>query len=285
MRAARLLLTVPLLVTVVACSPDADGESAKPAAAPQAGSCWELTGQQLDPGSAVTATEQEPTDCAASHNAITVDVVDLPLGQETALGELAQAGERLDAADDETWETVVLPGCAPIYGQAFASAAVDVNDKWAQAAYRATSLAPRVWLPTADQWADGQRWMRCDLVSLTETPLPIDAPGLDLGTVPEELALCLKVDSAGTTPLACDDPQANAQTLVTVVRNGKTPMDSAPAEDGYGADVAQMVCQDVVTAAYPTVTGEVKAAIPGVHGITGTFDCYIDRAAGAPLVT
>lgn len=285
MRAARALLTIPLAVTLTACGAAQGGDAEEPAAAPQKGFCWELTEQQLDPQSALTATEQEPADCAKSHTALTVDVVDLPLGQETAIGELAQAGQRTDAVDDELWEAVVIPGCAAVYEQAYASAEVAVNPKWAQAAYRATMLTPHVWLPTADQWSAGQRWLRCDVVSLTGEPVPLDEPGFDLAHVPEDLALCLATGPAGAQPVACDGAEANGQVLVTVVRNGATPGDTAPAEAGYGADVAQMVCEDVVAAAYPAVNGEVKALVPGVHGVTGTFDCYVDRAPGDPLVT
>lgn len=315
MRAARLGIAVLMLGSLGACSSDDSGggpgpsssaasqsagggpdaaPSASPAPAgppvagaaplPEAGQCWLLSAEELDEGMALVSTAAAATGCAEAHNAVSVAVVGIGEQQAAKLHETVTAGSVVDAAHEETWRAVVEPACAPAFADAFGSAAVPLEDDTVAAAYKASTLDGYAWLPTDEQWQSGARWIRCDIADRSGAPIPFDEPAFDLQTVPTELVACLNANAEGTFPVPCDDPLANAQTLVTIELTDDATTEAKADYDAFKTDAAAL-CADAGAAAFPNAGKPALAALPIDFAFDGTLDCYVERAPGDPLVT
>ena len=116
--------------------------------------------------------------------------------------------------------------------------------------------------------------------------MSIDKPDLDLATVPDDLVACLNANTEGFLAVPCDDPLVNAQSLVTLVLTDQQAAAAAADYDGFSSGQAVQLCQSAVATAFPSVDSSgAKAALPIAFAFTGTFDCYVDHAAGTPFIT
>lgn len=301
MRIARTVLAAALIATVAGCTSNdepkeasgsgtaastASGASDPPLpggdAVPETGECWQVGPDDLAEGATAVSSDAAAVDCSQAHDSITIAVVAVPSAQESSIDALAQGGEAVTESDTDKWQQLVLPVCAAAYDKAYSSGAIAINSKWGDSAHKATVLRPRVWLPTAEEWLAGGRWVRCDLASNVGEPITVTDPKPDLSTVPPELASCLNANSEGFLVVSCDDPLANAQALVTVYREGS--LDPSGQGGAFTEDAALMACQSAMEKGFPNVTKEVKAVLPIPQAYAGHFDCYVDRAPGDPLI-
>ncbi|MFV0533074.1 MAG: hypothetical protein ACK5MR_05405 [Cumulibacter sp.] len=263
--------------------PDGGPEAVAGAAAlPEAGQCSTLSSEELDESTAKVATESVTGECDSSHNAVTVGVVGLSHEDAATLDALVHTGAALVPDDKKTWTTVAVPACQATFDEALSAASIETATDTVASAYKATLVQGRAWLPTAEDWDAGARWVRCDLVNYGSAPT--DLSTLDYGTIPEDLAACLAADVEGSFATACDDEITNAQVLARVT------LDSAETEKvqaNYGAFAAEaeQICADTVKAGFPDVDKPGKASLPVAFAFDGTFDCYVERAASDPLVT
>ncbi|WP_153503996.1 hypothetical protein [Cumulibacter manganitolerans] len=311
MRTARTLIALLTLLTAAACTddrgvdddapartsgsasatsdviPKADditGPDAGNATLPKTGLCWSMTAEQLDDALALTSTDQQSVDCSTEHNAITAGVVGIPTQQLGSVAALAETGQAIDPGHEQIWRSVVTPACAAAHAKAFASGTVDTGSGDVELAYKSSNLRPYAWLPTGEEWAGGARWIRCDIANRFAAPVPIEKPAVDLSTVADDQIACLNATSEGYLPMPCDNPQVNAQSLVTVVLTQQAADAAKAGYDAFTSGQTPQLCQQAVSAAFPAAGKPAKAATPVAFAFTGTFDCYVDRAAGEPFV-
>lgn len=108
---------------------------------PEVGECW-----QQDDVSAMLEwaswAGSESVDCSEPHNAVTFAVLDVP----------AEAQYPADP----------LPGEERQYDAAVAGVIIQAELQWLQTVYRFSRARWLWYLPTPEQWAAGERWMRID---------------------------------------------------------------------------------------------------------------------------
>ncbi|WP_134323716.1 hypothetical protein [Cumulibacter soli] len=251
-------------------------------ALPEAGQCSTLTSEELDESTAKVATESAAGECDSAHNAITVGVVGLPDDDAATLDALVNTGAALVPDDKQTWTTVVVPACQATFDEALSAASIDTATDTVASAHKATVVQGRAWLPTAEDWDAGARWVRCDLVNYGSALT--DLSTLDYGTISENLAACLAADVEGSFVAACDDEITNAQVLARVTLDAAKTEQVQANYDAFAAE-AEQICADTVTAGFPDVDKPGKASLPVAFAFDGTFDCYVERVASDPLVT
>ena len=314
MHAVRLGFAVLLVASLAACSGDGDnpedastGDATSSAVAteqgqapgdpsakagppvgggasvPEAGQCWTLAAEELDEGMALVTTASAAVDCSAEHNAITVAVVGIPDEQIGPLEAMVTAGSAVGPEHEATWRAVVGPACSDAFNEAFASGAVEVEAEMVAAAYKASTLHGYGWLPTATDWQSGARWIRCDIANRNGASILYEEPSFDLQTIPKDLVQCSNTNIEGVVPVPCDDPLANAQSLVTVVLDAPA---TETAKAGYEAfkTEAAAICADAVSTAFGDAGKPGLAALPIEFAFNGRFDCYVERTADEPLV-
>ncbi len=179
-----------------------------PPPAPRAGACRVLTAADVAEASNDTA----PVDCAVEHTAQTYAAGPLPASfadvgyDDPALGAFAyrtcQRGlERFLGADESLALRTVL--------------------SWA-------------WFrPDEQQWADGARWYRCDVVAggaagAPHLPLPPDASGLLADGPADRWSVCADGETVPSSPkVACSQP--HRWRAVTTIKLG-SPEDTYPGD-------------------------------------------------------
>lgn len=181
----RALVVVGLVVPgLAACADDAPppphvvGARTGPVhVTPQVGDCWGET----DYGVVVDWAWWKgagPVDCAGEHTSVTIAVGELPADfvYEPVDGTIALSDEQM---------TVVARTCEP--------------PEWAGLGLEDGSRVKAFWyLPSPRAWADGERWVRCDVAvaafgplhPMTPEPLPADLEVVRAG-IGEEYRLCL----------------------------------------------------------------------------------------------
>lgn len=310
MRIVRSLLAALLMLTLAACTSDDEQSSpdgsetaatsseapnsgimpggpvdpvAGGATLPEAGQCWNLNPQDLDEGMAMVSTAATPVDCGAEHNSVTVAVVGIPPEHEVLVEGAVATGQAVDPGHESNWRSVVAPACRAAWDQGFASAAVDVEGEGIASAYKASTLHGYAWLPTAEEWNGGARWVRCDIANTTAEPIAFQTPTPDLAEVPDELIACLNTNAEGYLAMPCGDPSVNGQAVVTIVLDAAATESAKQDYDAFSGQAGAM-CADAVQSAYPDAGKEGKAALPIAFSFTGSFDCYVDRAPGDPFL-
>lgn len=306
MRVARSVLVAVLLLTAAACSgsddggtpgktsassssdpvPQADdttGPTAGKAELPKKNECWNIPADELDEGTAPVSTKQKPVNCAEKDSAQTLAVIGIPTIELGKVAALAETGQAIDPEHEKIWRSVVTPLCADQQTKAFTSRTVAVDTAGVAVAYKASTVQVQPWLPTAEQWADGARWVRCDLVNVTGTALK-GGPQAALKDKSDDIAECLVVGEEGALPVPCGDPLMNAQALVTVVLDDAATQAAQQGYDAFQKDQAPGICADAVKKAYPSVTEPGKAATPIAFAFHGHFDCYVERKPGDPVI-
>lgn len=310
MRIARSFFCLLMLVTLTACTGDSDDDkagektSASPSTSgittpapddvtgpdagggelPKAGDCQSTPAEALDNGLALVSNYGKKVDCGSEHNAVTVGVVGIPTDKVGSVAALAETGQAIDPGHEQIWRSIVTPACSAAFEGAYGSAVVDVPADGVELAYKSSTLRPYIWLPTPEEWADGARWIRCDVANRAGDPIDIDKPQLDLEEIPDELVACLNANVEGYLPVPCDDALVNAQSLVSVVLDEASAEAAKQDYDTYSGTTAPQICQQAVTAAYPDAGKPAKAAMPIAFAFTGRFDCYVDHVAGEPLI-
>lgn len=249
-------------------------------AVPSAGECYNLAAEELERATTSLSTGDAPVDCAADHNAVTVDVVGLSPEQVALLDGPAGTGAATDPATALRVTREVTMACQPAVNTALDSARLDVSAAGVSWARVASTLTSYSWLPSAEQWAAGDRWVRCDLASSRGTPLPGPGTTVDLAPVPVELGLCFNANAEGYLPLDCTDPDANSQAIATLWLDDPTLQSALASYDAFHAE-ADALCQEVTADRFPDA-GEVRAALPIQTAFIGQLDCYVPHSPGTP---
>lgn len=309
MRTLRPLLAALLMLTLAACTSDDEQSSpegsqtatsseapnsgimpggpvdpvAGGATLPESGECWNLSAQELDEGMAMVSSSASPVECGAEHNSITVAVAGVPPEHEVLVEGAVASGQAVDPGHEANWRSVVTPACSAAWDQAFSSAAVDVEGSGIASSYKASTLHGYAWLPTAEEWNGGARWVRCDIANTTAEPVSFETPTPDLGEIPDELIACLNANAEGYLAMPCDDSSVNGQALVTIVLDTAATQSATQDYEAFSSQAATM-CADAVQGAFPDAGKEGKAALPIAFSFTGRFDCYVDRAPDDPLL-
>lgn len=314
MRTARIVLAALLMLMLAACGSDsgdaeqgtgaasettqpdsptsAAGDTAEPggddpvagsATLPQEGDCWNLTEEELDEGLAVVSSAAEKVDCGSPRNSTTVAVVGIPADQEVLIEGVVANGQAVDPGHEANWRSVVVPACSAAWDDAFSAAQVDVQGAGIASAYKASTLHGYAWLPTAEEWNGGARWIRCDIANTTAEPFQLTGPTRDLAEIPGELVACVNANAEGYLPMSCDDADANGQAVVTIVLDAGATESAKQDYEAFAGQAGKM-CAAAVQSAFPDAAKEGKAALPIAFSFTGRFDCYVDRAPGDPLL-
>jgi hypothetical protein len=208
---ARLLvLVLTVLLTATACGDSAARSSAVPTTPPATGVCRMLTASEVSAASNASATVA----CSEPHDAETFAVGALP-------HRFADA-----SYDDATLDTWAYGKCATAF-----SAYLGTDDSTAM-----RSLLTWIWFrPSAEQWAAGARWYRCDVLGGSASQhdyvdLPTTTKGLLQGRGDDHWMACAKGRSVtGGTKVPCSmthDWRA-ATTIKLGETNEKYPGDAA----------------------------------------------------------
>ncbi|QWC85821.1 septum formation family protein [Nocardioidaceae bacterium] len=193
--------------------------------APQLGACRDLTPEDV----AQPADDTDPVACAEKHTAQTFVVGSFP--------------ERVTRGT--AWDSPALG--AYIYDECTRRFAAFVGG---DESIRLRSLVSWAWFrPTEEQWADGARWFRCDIVGGTPAaasyaPLPRDAKGLFARGPVEQWMQCVDgptITSAPATP--CTEKHTWRAIRFVKVTNG--PKEKYPG-DKIVASRARDGCSDQV---------------------------------------
>ncbi|GAA0964630.1 septum formation family protein [Frigoribacterium faeni] len=205
-------IALVLVTSLAACSTEA-AEPSPPLststtasdAIPEKNDCW-VTDPSLNDGREGTKfplawSGAAPVDCADDHDVVTLSTVEVP-------DDLIATFTATTTMGDVTGETrnYIQSTC----GKAPADA-LQVEDA---SLYRTFSVQPH--LPTPEAWAEGTRWLRCDLMKLPPgfnfaaekatssyalLPSSVDALAADMLENPRKYQLCA-VTSGGQDPFA-----------------------------------------------------------------------------------
>jgi len=164
MRRRKTLVSLAIIATMGLSACSAADETSPPSEAapsmaadptPEEGHCWTLEDEAIDERAGTKLplawSGAEPVDCATDHEIITVKVADIPQGTmesftpETTMDDVTQ-----------TTRDFIQSTC----GLAL-SDALQIDD---DSLYATFTLQPHIPAPTA--WADGDRWLRCDIMRL-----------------------------------------------------------------------------------------------------------------------
>ena len=212
MRATVLLAGVVLAWgALTACTASSDGSddgsddgggSRVSTAPPQVGACRVLQPQDI----AASTNDSDPVDCKGNHTAETFFV-----GKFTGRAAKLEPGDAALGAE-------VYDHCRTAFKK-FTGA----DDSLAMR----TVLSWAWWGPSKDQWDQGARWYRCDVVGGTESsssllPLPRTTKGVLLGIPGDQWITCVDATSvAGAPRVPCDQKHTWRAVSTIVVGTAK----------------------------------------------------------------
>ncbi len=189
-----------VLVPVLAGCSDATAVQVDP---PETGACRVLDGPLVDADS----NDSTVLECSEPHNAETFAVGELP----AALHDVPREDRRIGAAAFDV--------CQPRF----------VEHLGADTSLARRTVLSWVWFrPSAEQWAAGARWLRCDVVGAEVggdaerrlRPLPARTEGLLAGVPDDEWMACVATETVPDQPrVPCSEP--HRWRAATIVRLGK----------------------------------------------------------------
>ncbi|HEX6247781.1 MAG TPA: septum formation family protein [Nocardioidaceae bacterium] len=196
-----------LLLVLTGCTTEEDGANGEPGAgpldAPSLGACRELT----------------PEDVAQAHNASpVVDCSESHTAETFAVGSFRGRLAALEDPNSPKLGRFIYEKCSSKF-QSFLGGDESLVMR---------SLLTWAWFrPTEEQWEQGARWYRCDVVSGNEESeelrtLPRTAKGLLLGRPDDDWMTCAVGETVtGSQKVACSDPHDwRAVTTIQVGREG-----------------------------------------------------------------